>query len=146
MLKSPVLRPAQTIAMAHGNLCRHGWVPSQPLLVIVSPFYPFPPLSISPLSVLFLYPPTSASPPPASLSKDLWATLKKKKRRKKKREEKVATPPPQRTASEQHLHSSTAPLSLWEDVPAAAHWQLRDIVCGNVPVGPAGPYNLPYKG
>lgn len=30
--------------MAHGNLCRHGWVPSQPLLVIVSPFHPSPPL------------------------------------------------------------------------------------------------------
>lgn len=35
------------MAMAHGNLCRHGWVPSQPLLVIVSPFYPSPPLPSS---------------------------------------------------------------------------------------------------
>lgn len=50
--------------MAHGNLCRHGWVPSQPLLVIVSPFYPSPP-SLPQLSLLispslFLYPPTPA--------------------------------------------------------------------------------------
>lgn len=82
------------MAMAHGNLCRHGWVPSQPLLVIVSPFYPCPPLCpptppCSPLSFppsLFLYPPTPAllaphhlhsHPPPAplSLSKDLQATV-----------------------------------------------------------------------
>lgn len=83
--------------MAHGNLCRHGWVPSQPLLVIVSPFYPSPLSPSSPqLSLLispslFLYPPTPAllaphhlhpdththtiPPPPLSLSKDLQATV-----------------------------------------------------------------------
>lgn len=36
--------------MAHGNLCRHGWVPSQPLLVIVSPFHPFLPAPLTLIS------------------------------------------------------------------------------------------------
>lgn len=46
------------MAMAHGNLCRHGWVPSQPLLVIVSPFHPLPlPSPSSPLSSPSSFPP-----------------------------------------------------------------------------------------
>lgn len=77
------------MAMAHGNLCRHGWVPSQPLLVIVSPFYPSPPLpppalpphfplsiSLSSHSSSFGSPPHTHHPPtPLSLSKDLQATV-----------------------------------------------------------------------
>lgn len=83
------------MAMAHGNLCRHGWVPSQPLLVIVSPFYPLPPLPPPalpphfPLSIaLSSHSSSFGSPPPTprhththhpptslSLSKDLQATV-----------------------------------------------------------------------
>lgn len=58
--------------MAHGNLCRHGWVPSQPLHVIVSPFYlcppSLPPLALPPhfpLSIsLSSYFSSFSSPPP----------------------------------------------------------------------------------
>lgn len=98
-----MLRPSQTMALAHGNLFRHGWVPSQPLLVIVSlphSLLPLPNLCSTVLSSFL---------PPLNFS--------------------IPSPDPP------HPHPS---LSLSEDVPATAHWQLRDIVCGNVPVGPAG--------
>lgn len=77
------------MAMAHGNLCRHGWVPSQPLLVIVSPFYPSPPLpppalpphfplsiSLSSHSSSFGSPPHTPAPhPPLFLSARIFRPL-----------------------------------------------------------------------
>lgn len=77
-----MLRPSQTMALAHGNLFRHGWVPSQPLLVIVSlphSLLPLPNLCSTVLSSFLPplnfsipspdpNPPTSPLPPTPSFS------------------------------------------------------------------------------
>lgn len=125
------------MAMAHGNLCRHGWVPSQPLLVIVSPFYPFPPLLISPslgfsaLPLQLFFSPHLEPPPPHHRrlsfsqqgSSGHWSPPSLKKKKKKALPLHLNAPPPTSTST------LPQPLFLSERMFQPLHTDSSGILC-----------------